>query len=600
MKDPKAFFPTSKVARKAHDALMQKYPHEICYVLSMTKHLKQHKAVAPIANPYDCSHEFNHERHDRYATHVVEIPYGTYIKDAVGNSFEYWLPGEAIWFNTNCGTGKSYFFRSLLDYYRSKGYKILYIGSRENLLNQMKSLVADSLKSKFSSWPPEYLSEVSDIDNFVYFASYQEIAECYRNGKRFRPDVFDGRNTVVFLDEVHWITSDALFSSATEIFLDNFFAQFRNAIKVFMTATDWDCYNVVAERLPSTFSKFVDGYTRRFIDVHTPFSYTYISESNKLRNAESYFFTNYEELIKMINDSEEKWLILVESKKQGKKLEEMIADSCFTFRESKHFAMSDEATEEKNNVIKNEKFDAKVLITTAVMDVGTNISDDEVINVVVDTYDPITAVQFVGRKRRKKSPLKVYLRDRSPEEVLSYLDKCVSSALTDMDLHYSGNSNIRFREKEDFIDLLHSDRLYYNDKILCNNHMAARKLRNMEEYLKHILWETERYGEKSFLRHQLELFGLPYSKCTDIMHDEKAEIRKNLISFVDKHVDKKMSTEEYTTFCKELDVFLDKLGTKDHRGADRYSEKKLNTTFAENNLNYVVANNKGNYTITVK
>ncbi|MBR1830933.1 MAG: hypothetical protein IJ784_00690, partial [Ruminiclostridium sp.] len=188
-------------------------------------------------------------------------------------------------------------------------------------MRQTKLSVAKKLGSEYKDYPPECLDPVEDINGFVFFESYQSLSLTYSNGGEYRPDVFSGKNkVVVYLDEAHWLTSDALFSSQPDHFLNGFFKQFPNAILVFMTATDWDCFEPITKAIPRTGKrKVIEGYhckTLEYPDVR--YDKVFISAPLK-QNADFFFFDEYDDLIKRINSSESKWIMLVSSKELGEK-----------------------------------------------------------------------------------------------------------------------------------------------------------------------------------------------------------------------------------------------------------------------------------------
>ena len=55
----------------------------------------------------------------------------------------------------------------------------------------------------------------------------------------------------------------------------------------------------------------------------------------------------------------------------------------------------------KADIIKNERFDAKVLIATSALDSGINIADGEVKNLIIFYTDRTQFIQALGRKRLK-------------------------------------------------------------------------------------------------------------------------------------------------------------------------------------------------------
>lgn len=589
--------PSTGVSQIAHEFLEEKEHCQVDFNVSLNGVSDTPlKLICPINNPYSIAHDSEYDRHDKSANILEAIPPGSYVADAVGMEYKNWRQGDAIWLGLNCGCGKTSFFRSSLDYYRTFGYKVLYLGSREQLLNQTKLLVAKTLGSKYANYPSKYLTPVTDIDNFIFFETYQGIAETYRAGGKYRVDVFDGRKTVVFLDEIHWITSDAIFSSAPNCFLNGFFYQFQNALKIFMTATSWDCFEVISKILPPIPQEYIfsSNKKRRYI----PFERVYISSDRKLDNVSAYYYGDTNHLVPKINQDKGKWLMLVSSKAEGEKLASEIDDSSFIFRESDRHFMDPEASAEKELISEEETFRNRVLITTSILDVGTNISDEGVVNIVVDTWDPVTLVQFVGRKRRKAEHINLYFHNRSASDVIKYLHDRITMTLIWLDLFIEGSGNIRYRERQRLCDLIGRDLLYYDKNNLTLNELGRLKFMNMQQYFQHILWETEIYGDKSFLAHQLELFGLSIDDCIDVNHDAIESTRAQLISYLDSCVDTDMDTDHYTKFCQRFDEFLSKLGKNTHRGGGKYQADKINKVLENNELKYKVSYEAGIYKIT--
>ena len=58
---------------------------------------------------------------------------------------------------------------------------------------------------------------------------------------------------------------------------------------------------------------------------------------------------------------------------------------------------------EMSDLIKNERFEKLILITTSALEVGFNILDSDIHNIVIDGIDDIDSIiQCIGRKRVKK------------------------------------------------------------------------------------------------------------------------------------------------------------------------------------------------------
>lgn len=556
--------------------------------------------LAPIKNPYDVDPQVQFERHDLFATQTTVVPNEKNFSDIIGTEYQRWRPGDVVFENLRCGCGKTKSFLDALDYYKREQIKVLYVASREQLMRQTKLSVAKKLGSEYEDYPPKYLDPIKDIGGFVYFESYQSLSLTYSNGGEYRPDIFgDKSKVVVYLDEAHWLTSDALFSSQPDYFLKGFFKQFLNSIVILMTATDWDCFEPITEAIPRTGKwKVINGYycyTKEYPDVR--YDKVFISAPLKL-NADLYYFDEYEDLVQRINSSESKWLILVASKELGEKLNAEIQGAKIVYRETAGYKMTDSALEEKQNISLDERFNCRVLITTPILDVGTNVNDRELKNVVVDVWDPVQAVQFVGRKRGNDR-FSLFFHNLGIDKVKELLVKRVDEPLQRMkELVEARDAEVSSRNDE-LAEEIKAGRIYSRNGKLCYNRLARKKLLNLRRYLRHVLWEVDKYGEQSLLAHQAELFGYTLGECQDILKETKQTKRNELINYLESLEGKELGKEEYIEFCQKFDDLLTRLtGKKWHRGAVMYQETKLNEIFAENGLDFNVKNVKGIYTIS--
>ncbi len=595
--------PPKELIESTHDFL-QKEGCGVEHLVNLQKPNKPKIALAPIENPYDVDLKMQFARHDRYATQTTVVPSDKHLSDVIGTEYQRWVPGDVIFENVRCGCGKTKSFLDSLEYFRREKCKVLYVASREQLMRQTKLSVAKKLGSEYDDYPPECFDPIETFDNFVFFKTYQGLAKIYEGNGKFRHDVFDGKNkVVVYLDECHWLTSDALFSSQPENFMPGLIRQFPNAILVFMTATDWDCFEVIADMLPQRNKpKFINGYAH-WDGGHNgvKFDSVYLSEPSKL-NAECYSFNELEELVTKIAASESKWLLLMKSKKEAEKFKEMLKEAQVDSveiigRETGGFTMTDDARSEKKNISLSERFNCRVLITTPILDVGTNVNDRELKNVVVDVWDPVQAVQFVGRKRGKDW-FNLYLHNLNISRVKELLITRVDEPLRLMrELAGASDAESNTR-KDEVVDLIERGWLYKRDGKYAINRMAERKLLNLRHFLRHVLYEVDKYGDSSMLAHQLELFGFTLDECNDIMHESNESIRRELIDFVQNYVGRELCKDEYICFCKKLDEYLDKLGTRGRHDSDKYTVNNLNKIFSNNNLDFDVKNVKGIYAIS--
>lgn len=129
------------------------------------------------------------------------------------------------------------------------------------------------------------------------------------------------------------------------------------------------------------------------------------------------FFSKWETIQSLIKEADpsEKWLIFVSSKDDGKKLEDdlgPLADYIDADTKSK-------APQKVHSIVRMERFSARVLICTSVLDSGFNIKDPDVKHIVIDTLSSVQARQMLGRKRIDKGEtISLHIRQRSIEDIL--------------------------------------------------------------------------------------------------------------------------------------------------------------------------------------
>ena len=142
------------------------------------------------------------------------------------------------------------------------------------------------------------------------------------------------------------------------------------------------------------------------------------------------YFTDFSEIVQAIETSpaEDKWLIFVRSKRLGA---DLVSQINVALRDSQKSGavFLDESSKRGTGVdsqifselVSNEKFSCKVLVSTSVIDNGVNIKDDRLCHIVIDNPDYTTFIQMLGRKRygniRERTNL--YIRCIGPKTVVA-------------------------------------------------------------------------------------------------------------------------------------------------------------------------------------
>ena len=600
-------------------------------------------------NPYDNACRI--EKRSEYASEMIKLEEGEYLSDRIGESYINWQHGDVIMMNVSCGKGKTTFcIKELYHHYLKNDYRIIYLCNRLSLKAQIIKDSANELSMhEYEGLPPEVLCNVKDFEGRVFFETYQGLGNIYKRNLKYRPECFDGRKVLLIMDEVHYFTSDCMFSTSPEYVFNGIQKQFSDAITVVMTATDWDVFDLIASSRPHTpdiptrnmpaqcylptnafmgqfgckhynqwniqcrscnmdyQKKAYYGYITNSLQGLKPVKQYYYDDGFDRTNVSAYYYQSKEELINKIKSSseDEKWIIFTSSKSSGfslkEKLNSLSINAEFVYSPDSCNELSASAIAEKNSIFCEEKFNSRVLITTAVLDCGTTIHDKSVTNIAIDCIDPVTTVQFIGRIRKDGQRMNLYFRNRTSQEVEDYLYERIRKPLEDM--RRLASSKEQRDCNEELLGTMMGNLLSSYDGKIHKNIFAERKLRNMQIYLAHIILghvpqndnSKPEDKDKSFLRHQLELFGFELEECNYISHDEKAAQKNNICGYIESKLDTEMTKDQYTEFGKELDKLLTAAyGSPVIRGDGTHTTKKYNEIFQKYGIPFMVSKDSNN------
>lgn len=584
-------------------------------------------------NSYDVQKCLN--EHIEKSGKSIKLEPGQFISEKIGSSYESWKPGDIHFLNVACGKGKTTFIMKSLSYFLDQGYKIIFLANRKILLSQIIQYVLKGLSIVEYNWIPleKLCDTVKDIDERVFFSTYQALGDIYKSGKEFLSEKFRNENVVLVMDEVHYFTSDCLFSTAPEYVLDGLMKQFSDSIMIMMSATAQDIFPVIARYRPylpdrqvtvppcPRFSPFPvswsgvvcgnlnptawscqqcnpqaqllasQGLLADTIPGVKPIASYYYDDGFDTTKVSPYSFENDDQLLSKISVSlsDEKWLVFTGSKERGQKLMCTLAEAGiqaeFIYSPTDGEELSENASAEKSSILTDEQFKAKVLIATAVLDCGTTIHDKKVTNVVIDSMDPITSIQFVGRIRKDGQHMNLYFRSRTSKQVEDYLYQRIRQPLQDMRI--LDRSPYERDHNEELVGKFLGKLLTIEKCIIRKNRLAEIKLRNLQIYYAHIVVESSIYGDDSFLVHQLELFGFDTSECKSIDYCEKEEQHKAICSLIQTKLDYQMDEEEYNKFCQALDeTIIIAFGSASIRRGHTHKSDTYNQLFAKNNIPY--------------
>lgn len=386
------------------------------------------------------------------------------------DDIEHWKPSQPVFISSQTGAGKSTFvFDELLRYVvelRKCGNQrasILLLSNRIALNRQMRMAVAKRIKpllygenlislEEMEKSNPENLDAWSFHFPMITLTTYQSL----------RKNVGDlWQYQYIVSDEAHFFTSDSTFNAYTEDIMKHLIRDGQNSVRLYLSATPEIVFEPVIREEYRNFAKRVGR--------DMPMNIFYYNMARDYSYIEKFFyFDNDEEIFNVIQASNEKWLIFVDSCNQGRLYEERLsqAKSCvFVSKESKN---SGKAKEIFDEIIEKEMFSVDILVATSVLDNGINIKNDCVHNIVIEVFDKTEFIQMLGRIRRvDNTKLNLFIKLPSVKKLKKHLTEIKESLaqrlLCDI---------IPMNEKEDIV----VNNIIYTSKARRYNHNVIYQL----------------------------------------------------------------------------------------------------------------------------
>lgn len=421
-----------------------------------------------------------------------------------------------------------------------------------------------------------------------------------------------------------------MFNPHTEKTLEAIVNIFKDAIRVYMTATPYECFPYIISK-ESQAEKYLPGVLYHFKRDYRYLKTKTFSEEMELKDI----------IVNSVLNNNEKWLIFIDNKKQALALKNLLEykDGEPTALKGKVLAISAESKDKDKKyqeMIVNERFhkDINVVITTSVVDNGVNFRDIE--NVVITDLNRTKCIQMVGRVRvDKKSKSKVTLYIKRHDE--TYISKRLKSIGVQQDAYHdydmkSEATNYAYEflgkyyndEENDWNNAKHwfgrdkkdPDKLYPNG---IARSLVDKQERIYESILKE-MEETDK-GKKvtgqKYLEFQLSWFGKKYSKKNDItLNGYKNNSHLSFEKWVhDEWLDKEIPKETLKDFGK---TFFDKyhpifgyctkkqgFGSDDNRGKNvlknaGYGIRRINEIFQVRKMPFEIIENNDYCIIGVK
>lgn len=281
---------------------------------------------------------------------------------------------------------------------------LIYLCNRIALKRQIKLDLCNKynipIKTKDGSIDYEWLDKLEEIQN-VTIMSYQSLEEKVRKRDIFKAkcdysykcDIFELNYDYIVADEFHYVLRDASFNSKTRLTFNELNKCWHsNSVLIYMTATDFEVKDVIEAQVQKI-SDLMDGVIDNFKDKY----YRYYDGGIDYSYCNIKYFKKYKDIITTIknSDNNEKWIWFSSSIDGAEKRLNLLKEANI----SSEFISAKDNEEIKNEIIETSQFNCKVLVTTSVLDNGVNIKDDKLVNIVIESFDSITFIQELGRKR---------------------------------------------------------------------------------------------------------------------------------------------------------------------------------------------------------
>lgn len=458
-----------------------------------------------------------------------------------------WNEGDIITIEAGTGVGKSYFIKNILyDFAKEEDKKILMLIHRSNCVEQFTNEIVRDEK----------------IGN-ITIMTYQALEYRYRK----KHEIFDfSEYKYIVCDEFHYFIGDAGFNKTTDISL-NMILNTKIPIKIFMSATGEEV------------KKYINNVKKlSTIDYKIPITYDFINELMFFYKDET-----MEQFIKKIIETKQKAIIFIQSAKKAYDFYKEYEDYClFNCSKSNRDYYRYVDVDKINDMLKNEKFEEQILISTTCLDAGVNIIDKEVNHIVIDVKDIGSLIQCMGRKRiqNKNDKINVYIKAITNNQ-LGGMETQLKNKLNQAEY-------LKEHSVKEYIQVYGRDNDYSNivyDYIVDDNDKGTKKINELMYFkCKNSISKIQTmktFGDFGYCKYLAFMFGfLNKEGWWEYKMIEEEYEKENLEKYLDSIVGEKLFKDEQQELINKIDVRVN--------GRQQKSYKKLNNGLEMLKMPYVI------------
>ncbi len=409
--------------------------------------------------------------------------------------------GSSIAVFSPTGAGKSWTIEQIA-LALSKDKQVIILTNRHACEIQLKQEL--SRKSGMNPIPAELLDNINISDNLkvMTYQKFVKICHCYNE-----------KETVLFLDECHCFTEDAVFSTYPQQMIQFLHRNLDKTIRVYITATPeavlpalWKLEAKDDSKLsPLTADNLNDFLRFTPVKSSTRIQMTYLMKSDwSYLTFKAYDPDNLVKLAEYLNSlakDGKKSLIYINDIQKGKELQELLV-------ESQHVYSDEDKKPELTEITENSRFDTSALITTKVAENGLSLHDEDLTNIIAETYDLTALQQIIGRARvSRKTPREITVL--IPDYTASHLGSITGKIYMQIQEFNKAVNNPDFAMQY----LPQPNPCIYYDALLKKpvvNEIGRQELQRQKDFVQ-TLRDEEAEQPHAFVRHVLEMYG----KSTD-------------------------------------------------------------------------------------
>ena len=227
-------------------------------------------------------------------------------------------------------------------------------------------------------------------------------------------------------------------------------------------------------------------------------------------------------------------------------------------------------------MLKSERFEELILITTTCMDAGVNLVDEEIKHIVCEVEDTGTLIQCIGRKRIQSDEDKIHLyikiiSNNSLGGKETQLKKKIHMA-NFLKEHTVKEFIAEFPRQYDYSNIVYDD-------VVAEDNKGTKRINGLmffkcEEDLEEIL-TIKGYGKYGYCEYLKEIFGVENYRVI-----EEQNAIDELIKYLDRIVGKRLFKDEQKELAVKVDI--------KRNGKLMKSYDTLNSGFIEDGIDFLI------------